>query len=151
MIDVSSLAFLKGKKALVTGIANDQSIAWGCAKAFSAFGADLAITYLNEKTKRYVDPLAKEAEASIYVPLDLKKPGELEAVYDTIKKKWGKLDIEPAGELVAALRGAERDPDGVRDRPVGREGIGGDHDEAPSLQIRTKCRPDHSCGSGTQI
>ncbi len=92
MIDLSSLAFLKGKKALVTGIANDQSIAWGCAKAFHAFGADLAITYLNEKTKRYVDPLAKEVEASIYMPLDVKKPGELEAVFDTIKKKWGKLD-----------------------------------------------------------
>ena len=74
------------------------------------------------------------------MPLDLKKPGELEAVYDTIKKKWGKLDIEPAGELVAALRGAERNPDGVRDRPVGREGIAGDHDEAPPLQMRDEVR-----------
>ncbi len=52
MIDLSSLALLKGKKALVTGIANDQSIAWGCAKAFNAFGADLAITYLNEKSRK---------------------------------------------------------------------------------------------------
>jgi len=50
MIDLTSLALLKGKKALVTGIANDQSIAWGCAKAFHAFGADLAITYRSEKT-----------------------------------------------------------------------------------------------------
>ena len=63
MIDLSTLALLKGKKALVTGIANDQSIAWGCAKAFHAFGADLAITYLSEKTKRYVDPLVKKVDA----------------------------------------------------------------------------------------
>ena len=93
MIDLASLALLKGKKALVTGIANDQSIAWGCAKAFQAFGADLAITYLNEKTKRYVDPLAKQVEASIFMPLDVQKPGEMEAVFAAIKKKWGKLDI----------------------------------------------------------
>lgn len=93
MIDISSLALLKGKKALVVGIANNQSIAWGCAKAFHAFGADLAITYLNEKAKRYVDPLAKEVEASICMPLDVQKPGELEAVFETIKKKWRKIDI----------------------------------------------------------
>jgi enoyl-[acyl-carrier protein] reductase I len=59
MIDVSSLALLKGKKALVTGIANNQSIAWGCAKAFRAFGAEVAVTYLNDKSKPYVEPLAK--------------------------------------------------------------------------------------------
>ena len=58
MIDLSLLALLKGKKALVTGIANDQSIAWGCAQAFRAFGADLAITYLNDKSRPYVEPLA---------------------------------------------------------------------------------------------
>lgn len=57
MIDVSSLNLLKGKKALVTGIANDQSIAWGCAKAFRAFGADVAITYFNDKAKPHVEPL----------------------------------------------------------------------------------------------
>lgn len=65
MINLSSLALLKGKKALVTGIANDQSIAWGCAKAFRAFGADVAVTYRNDKTRRYVEPLAKEIEAPI--------------------------------------------------------------------------------------
>lgn len=93
MIDVSTLALLKGKKALVTGIANDQSIAWGCAKAFHAFGADIAITYRSEKTKKYVDGLAKQVKAPIYMPLDVGKPGEMEAVFDRIKKEWGKLDI----------------------------------------------------------
>ena len=80
MIDLSSLALLKGKKALVTGIANDQSIAWGCAKAFHAFGADVAVTYLNDKAKPFVDPLAKEIKAPIFMPLDLRREGQLEAV-----------------------------------------------------------------------
>jgi enoyl-[acyl-carrier protein] reductase I len=93
MIDLSSLALLKGKKALVTGIANDQSIAWGCAKAFRAFGADVAVTYLNDKAKPYVEPLAKEIAASIFMPLDLRRDGQLEAVFENIERKWGKLDL----------------------------------------------------------
>ena len=93
MIDVSKLTLLKGKKALVTGIANDQSIAWGCAKAFQAFGADVAVTYLNDKTKTYVEPLAREIDASLLLPLDLTKEGQLEAVFDAIGKKWGRLDL----------------------------------------------------------
>jgi enoyl-[acyl-carrier protein] reductase I len=71
------LPLLKGKKALVTGIANDQSIAWGCAKAFRAFGADLAITYLNDKAKPYVEPLAREVGAEIFMPLNLQAEGQL--------------------------------------------------------------------------
>jgi enoyl-[acyl-carrier protein] reductase I len=93
MIDISSLPLLKGKKALVTGIANDQSIAWGCAKAFRAFGADLAITYLNDKARPHVEPLAKEVEASIFMPLNLQVEGQLEALFGVIKEQWGKLDI----------------------------------------------------------
>ena len=93
MIDISTLPLLKGKKALVTGIANDQSIAWGCAKAFRVFGADLAITYLNDKAKPHVEPLAKEVGASIFMPLNVQTDGQLEAVFDAIAKQWGKLDI----------------------------------------------------------
>lgn len=93
MTDLSTLPLLKGKKALVTGIANDQSIAWGCAKAFRNFGADLAITYLNDKAKPYVEPLAKEVGAEIFMPLNLQVEGQLEAVFDAIKEEWGKLDI----------------------------------------------------------
>ena len=84
---------LKGAKALVVGVANEHSIAYGCAKAFRELGADLAITYLNEKAKRFVEPLAKELEAPIFAPLDVSKPGELESVFDTIKSQWGRLDI----------------------------------------------------------
>ena len=84
---------LKGKKALIVGVANDQSIAYGCARAFHELGAELAITYINEKTKTYVEPLLKDLGASIFMPLDVAKPGELEAVFEKIGKKWGKLDI----------------------------------------------------------
>jgi enoyl-[acyl-carrier protein] reductase I len=93
MIDLSKLALLKGKKALVTGIANDQSIAWGCAKAFRGFGADVAVTYLNDKSKPYVEPLAKELSAKILMPLDLQREGQLEAVFARIEQEWGKLDL----------------------------------------------------------
>jgi len=84
---------LRGTKALVVGIANEHSIAYGCAKAFREWGADLAITYLNEKAKPYVEPLAKDLDAGIFMSLDVAKPGELEAVFERVKKDWGRLDI----------------------------------------------------------
>ena len=84
---------LTGMKALIAGIANEHSIAYGCAKAFHELGAELAITYLNEKSKAYVEPLARELKAPIFMPLDVAKPGELEAVFASIKKEWGRLDI----------------------------------------------------------
>ncbi len=84
---------LSGQKALVVGVANDQSIAYGCAKAFRTAGADIAVTWLNEKSRGYVEPLARELEASITAPLDVSVPGELEAVFDKIAATWGRLDI----------------------------------------------------------
>ena len=84
---------LKGKKALVAGIANEHSIAYGCAKAFRQWGADLAITYLNEKAKAFVGPLAEELGAQVFMPLDVSKPGELDALFEQIEKEWGSLDI----------------------------------------------------------
>jgi enoyl-[acyl-carrier protein] reductase I len=84
---------LKGKKALVVGIANEHSIAYGCAAAFHQLEADLAITYLNEKAKAYVEPLARALDASILMPLDVARPGELEALFERIAKDWGQLDI----------------------------------------------------------
>jgi enoyl-[acyl-carrier protein] reductase I len=84
---------LEGKRGLIAGIANDQSIAWGCAKAFRAFGAELAVTYLNDKARKYVEPLAQELEAAIVMPLDARVPGEMEALFETIAKTWGKLDF----------------------------------------------------------
>jgi len=84
---------LQGKKALVVGVANQNSIAYGCAKAFRELGAELAITYLNEKSKSYVEPLARELGAPIFAPLDVATPGMLEALFEQIRSTWGELDI----------------------------------------------------------
>src|ERR1700749_3326442 len=84
---------LANKRGLVTGIANDQSIAYGCAKAFRRFGAELAITYLNDKARPYVEPLARELGAPIFMPLDVQQDGSIEAVFEAIAKTWGRLDF----------------------------------------------------------
>ena len=93
MIPTVKAKLLEGKRGLVVGIANENSIAWGCAKAFRAFGAELAVTYLNEKAKKFVEPLARELEAPIFMPLDVNTPGQMEAVFEHINKTWGKLDF----------------------------------------------------------
>jgi enoyl-[acyl-carrier protein] reductase I len=84
---------LMGMKALVVGVGNNQSIAYGWAKSFHELGAELAITYINEKTKTYVEPLAKELGAPIFRLLDVAEPGQLEAVLEEIQEKWNRLDI----------------------------------------------------------
>jgi enoyl-[acyl-carrier protein] reductase I len=93
MIPAVKAKLLEGKRGLIVGIANENSIAWGCAKAFRAFGAEVAVTYLNDKAKKYVEPLALELEAPIFVPLDVNVPGQMEAVFAQIAKVWGKLDF----------------------------------------------------------
>ena len=93
LIPAVKAKLLEGKKGLVVGIANERSIAWGCAAAFRAFGAELAVTYLNDKAKKHVDPLARALESPIVMPLDVRVPGQMEAVFDRIAKEWGKLDF----------------------------------------------------------
>lgn len=85
--------FLSGKKGLVVGIANDQSIAWGCARALRDAGADLAVTWFNDKARPYVAPLAHQLQADIAMPLDVEQPGEMEALFDAITQRWGRLDF----------------------------------------------------------
>jgi enoyl-[acyl-carrier protein] reductase I len=93
MVPDRKLKLLEGKKGLIVGIANENSIAWGSAKAFRAFGAELAVTYLNDKAKKYVEPLAREVEAQIVMPLDVNSPGQMEGVFKRIQDDWGKLDF----------------------------------------------------------
>jgi enoyl-[acyl-carrier protein] reductase I len=84
---------LHGRKALVVGIANEHSIANGCACAFREVGADLAITHVNDKTRSYVEPIARRLDAPIFMQLDVAVPGQLEAVFERIEREWGCLDI----------------------------------------------------------
>ncbi len=84
---------LDGKKGLVVGIANADSIAFGCAKAARAAGADLAVTYLNDRARPHVEPLARELGATLCLPLDVEKAGEVEQVFATVREHWGRLDF----------------------------------------------------------
>ena len=84
---------LRGRRGLVVGIANERSIAWGCARAFRALGAELAVTYLNERARPHVEPLAREIGAPIVMPLDIDGEGQVEAVFDRIRAEWGSLDF----------------------------------------------------------
>ena len=93
MTDGTIRQVLAGQKALVVGIANDQSIAYGCAKAFRTLGAELAVTWLNERARRFVEPLAQELQAPIAAALDVSVPGQLEALFDQVGTAWGRLDI----------------------------------------------------------
>ncbi|MFM0500182.1 enoyl-ACP reductase FabI [Paraburkholderia caffeinilytica] len=101
---------LSGKRGLVVGIANEHSIATGCAKLFRAAGAELAVTYLNDKAEPYVRPVAEALQAPLVLPCDVTVPGQLEALFERITKDWGRLDFllhsiafAPADALHASL------------------------------------------------
>lgn len=83
---------LDGSRVLVVGIANDRSIAYGCARAMRAHGAELALTYLNDKARPHVQPLADELGARLLLPLDVTVPEQLEAVFAEVERTWGGLD-----------------------------------------------------------
>jgi enoyl-[acyl-carrier protein] reductase I len=108
--------WLEGKKGLVVGIANDKSIAWGCARAFAAMGADLAVTYLNDKAKPYVEPLAQQLNAGLFLPCDVQSDAALDSLFETIQTHWGKLDFvlhsiafAPVADLKGRLVDSSRD------------------------------------------
>lgn len=84
---------LKGKKGLIVGIANSHSIAAGCAAAFRASGAELCITYQNDKARDFVEPVASAVGADLFLPLDVTDSAQMDAVFDRIEKGWGTLDF----------------------------------------------------------
>ena len=118
MIPTVRAKLLEDKKGLVVGIANENSIAWGCAKAFRAFGAEVAVTYLNDKAKKYVEPLARELDSPIVMPLDVNAPGQMEAVFKQIEQEWGRLDF-----LVHSIAFSPKEALHGRVVDVGREGF----------------------------
>lgn len=95
---------LTGRKALIVGIANEHSIALGCAQALRGQGAELAVTWLNDKARPHVEPLARQLGARIAMPLDVTQPGQTEAVFAAIRDRWGRLDV-----LVHSIAFAPRD------------------------------------------
>lgn len=84
---------LKGQRGLVVGVANGDSIAFGCAAKLRAFGAEIALTYLNDKARPHVEPLARQIDATLLMPLDVTEPGQMQAVFERIGNEWGSLDF----------------------------------------------------------
>ncbi len=104
------------KKGLVVGVANERSIAAGCARSFHRAGADLALTYLNDNARPFVEPVAKSVEASIFEPLNMEAEGALERVFERMETTWGRLDFVlhsiaycPEGDLNGRIVDCSRD------------------------------------------
>ena len=98
------MGFLSGKRALIVGVATDRSIAWGIAQAMHREGATLAFSYLNDKLKERVEPLAQSLGATVIVPLDVTRDAEIDTAFERLKNDWGSLDI-----LVHAVAFAPRE------------------------------------------
>jgi enoyl-[acyl-carrier protein] reductase I len=98
------MGFLAGKRALITGLASNRSIAWGIAKAMQREGAELAFTYQNEKLKPRVEKFANELGFDITMPCDVSSDQEIDAVFEVLGSKWDGLDI-----IVHAIAFAPRD------------------------------------------
>jgi enoyl-[acyl-carrier protein] reductase I len=115
-MDIRSESLLAGRKGLVVGIANPQSIAHGCARMFRRCGAELAVTWLNEKARPHVEPLAQELSATIAMPLDVERSGDMEALFGAIRSQWGRLDFvlhsiafAPAADLRGRVADSSRE------------------------------------------
>jgi enoyl-[acyl-carrier protein] reductase I len=87
------MGFLAGKRAFIVGVATDRSIAWGIAQAMHREGAELAFSYVNDKMKERVEPLAHSIGSKLTMPLDVTADGQVDSAFDLLKREWGQLDI----------------------------------------------------------
>ena len=90
---MTQLIDLRGKRGLVVGIANESSIAAGCAEAFSQAGASLGASYVNAKAKTFTDPVTEKLKMDWTMPCDVRVPGQLEALFERANEEWGGLDF----------------------------------------------------------
>src|SRR5947209_17373514 len=102
----SDMGLLEGKQAVIFGVANRRSIAWGIARALSREGAKLAITYESDRVEKMARDCADEIPGTLTLRCDVTDDSQIESVYDTLRQEWGKLDIlihsigfAPADEL----------------------------------------------------
>ena len=118
------MGFLAGKRALITGIASDRSIAWGIARAMAEQGAELALTYQNEKLQPRVEKFAQKLNASFVAPCDVSTDSEIEVLLDTVQNHWNSMDI-----VVHSIAFAPREQlEGLYLDSVSREGFLMAHD-----------------------
>ncbi|HUK01486.1 MAG TPA: enoyl-ACP reductase [Steroidobacteraceae bacterium] len=95
------MGFLSGKRALIVGVATDRSIAWGIAQAMHREGAELAFTYVNDKLKERVIPLAESVGSKLTMPLDVTVDEQIGSSFDLLKREWGQLDVVVHGVAYA--------------------------------------------------
>jgi len=112
------MGLLDGKVALIFGVANKNSIAWGITKQMHAQGAKVVLSYAGEQLEKRVFPLAKEVNAEIVMQCDVSSDEQLDAVYDAVKDKYGKLDA-----VVHAVAFAKREDMGGRFIDISRDGF----------------------------
>jgi len=118
------MGFLAGKRAFIVGVATDRSIAWGIAQAMHREGAELAFSYVNDKMKERVEPLAHSLGSRLTMPLDVTVDGQIDAAYELLKREWGTLDV-----LVHAVAFAPREAlTGTFVAATSREGFRVAHD-----------------------
>src|SRR5207302_10240690 len=86
-------SILKGQRALIVGGASDRSIAWGCAQAMHRSGAEIAMTYLNDRARPFVEPLAAAVEAPLFLPLEVRDTAQVDALFEATAAKWGRRDV----------------------------------------------------------
>jgi len=98
------MGFLHGKRALIVGVATERSIAWGIAQAMHREGAELAFSYVNDKLKERVEPLAASLGSTLTLPLDVTVDAQIDAAFERLKRDWGHIDI-----LVHAVAFAPRE------------------------------------------
>jgi enoyl-[acyl-carrier protein] reductase I len=97
------MGFLAGKRALIVGVATERSIAWGIAQAMHREGAELAFTYLGDKLKARVEPLAQSLGSKIVMPMDVNRDEEIAAGFDLLKREWGSLAHDTSSYSLTAL------------------------------------------------
>ncbi len=90
---MTPLVDLRGKRGLVVGIANESSIAAGCAEAFKRAGASLGASYLNERARQFTEAVTERLNVDWIAPCDVRVPGELEALFSRVEAEWGGLDF----------------------------------------------------------
>ena len=128
--------FLEGKKGLVVGVANEHSIAAGCAKAFHASGAQLAITYQSDRARPFVEPVADTVAADMFMPLDVTDDAQMNAVFEAIREHWGHLDF-----LLHSIAYCPRDDLHGRVTDCSREGFA----TAMNVSVHSLIRLAHLC------
>ena len=142
------MGFMQGKRALIVGLASNRSIAWGIAQAFAREGAEIALTYQNDKLKPRVEKMAAELGSSMTYPLDVAHDSEIDELMTSIGKEWDGIDV-----LVHSVGFAPREQlAGTYIESVTREGFQIAHDiSSYSLAALAKAALPLMQGRGSSI